>query len=658
MGLQGNGRRAIETIKACGCCFHSLRREAIKSSAMTAECPLPSLIQSLSMALRMRMLRRSPSTFLYHTESHCLKPTTLVFVHFYRLMSTCMDQTANSRESQRKSNRSRGNEQISYHSRDDLKSKTQLASQNSQIFQYPDDTFSRATTLRLQDYLCRKWGLFDSDVARAIEYAPRFVMKIKTLVEAMGRDTELKIGIEDLKAEVETLLKENNTLDEKELFLESIGKKEDGLGSLEIELRSDRGLVAVTRLLERYDFPRTNVFHLIQKQNCLLKCYESELIKTLSALEAYGFSRETLPCLIDSCPSVLDSGYLNKWHPLFSRLKKLPNRAVIIEKILKYCRRFGVEPVGPQNYEENIKFLASHRIGSSYVAKFLQKCPLLFFLNRKSDIEPNIRVLRDAGVRNENIHDVLRKFLNVVTYRVPSLVSKIDYLKSIGLGREDIDHVCSKFPAILGHSVEDKLKPLVHELQSLGFSGHRLVKTIVNNPYVFSMKVGGELSRCVLLLKHLRCRKSIQDKILEQGIIRGSRRVKARVECLTKHGLSHREALKLLEKEPRIIIYDLRCIERKVNFLINDMGFPIRNLIEVPDYLGVNFEKQIIPRHKVIVYLRSRGGLGMEVTLKTMMKLTRNQFYNKYVRPYPDCEKFFGKCNVEEERLGSDWDEK
>ena len=227
---------------------------------------------------------------------------------------------------------------------------------------------------------------------------------------------------------------------------------------------------------------------------------------------------------------------------------------------------------------------------------------------------------------------------------------KIEYLKSIGLIGEDIDNVYSTFHALLAHSIEDKLKPLVTELESLGFTGHHIVKTIVYNPYVFLMKVGGDLSSCVSLLMNLRCRKPLQDKIYKEGIIAGSRRVKERLEYLTKQGLSHREAFKLLEKEPHIIHYDLHSIEEKVNFFISDMGFPIRNLIEVPNYLGVNFHKQILPRYRVIAYLRYKGGLGVEVTLKTMMRLTRNQFYNKYVRPYPNYEQIFGNCIKEEEK--------
>jgi len=46
-------------------------------------------------------------------------------------------------------------------------------------------------------------------------------------------------------------LNEAGTISEVELFLESIGRKEDGTVPAGIELCADRGLVAVTRMLER-----------------------------------------------------------------------------------------------------------------------------------------------------------------------------------------------------------------------------------------------------------------------------------------------------------------------------------------------------------------------------------------------------------------------
>ncbi|GLJ27303.1 hypothetical protein SUGI_0535890 [Cryptomeria japonica] len=528
-----------------------------------------------------------------------------------------------------------------------------------------DDEAILLIAAALEDHLCRKWNLSKADVSRAVKYAPKFVMKVKSLVNSINKNTESD-GLRyeegslknDYRAAVANLFSKDSALNEVGLFLESIGKEEEATEPQQIELCTDRGLVAVTRQLEWYGFPRIDVYSLIQQHEFLLNCCESELEKTLKTLESYGFNRETLSSLLYSCPYILKSEYLNQWHSLFSALHKYPNRASIIEKLLKYCVRFGLEPIGPENYKENIKFLSDNRIRSSSIGSCLEKCPLLFCLNRYTDLEPKIQVLTDCGVRKETVYHILRKYLNFLTYRATSLSLKIEYLKSIGLGREDMDQVFGNFPALLAHSIEDKLKPIVTELQSLGIRDQLLAKTIVDDPSVFSMRSGGELSRCVALLKNLKGRKAIQDRIFQQGLIKGCRLVKSRVEFLTKHGLSHREVLKLLEKEPRIILYDLHSIEEKVNFLTNDMGFPIRNLLSVPNFLGVNFQKQILPRHRVIAYLRSTGSLGVDVNLKEMMKLTRIQFYNKYVRPYPDCEKIFVNCTNEDKKPTTKWKRK
>ncbi|KAF9619802.1 hypothetical protein IFM89_009324 [Coptis chinensis] len=111
----------------------------------------------------------------------------------------------------------------------------------------------------------------------------------------------------------------------------------------------------------------------------------------------------------------------------------------------------------------------------------------------------------------------------------------------------------------------------------------------------------GELSRCLELLKGLKCRVPIEEKILEKGHFRAGFEVKRRVDCLCKHGMILREAFK------------------------------------------------IVLRHNVLEYLRSKGGLGCEVGLRGMIKPSRLRFYNLYVKPYPECEEIFGRFSKDKE---------
>lgn len=90
-------------------------------------------------------------------------------------------------------------------------------------------------------------------------------------------------------------------------------------------------------------------------------------------------------------------------------------------------------------------------------------------------------------------------------------------------------------------------------------------------------------------------------------------------------------------------MYDLEDTEKKIEFLIQRMKYGVDCLHEVPEYLGVNFEKQIVPRYNVIEYLKGKGAIGFEVGLKDIIKPTRLRFYNLYVKPYPENQKIYGR---------------
>lgn len=186
------------------------------------------------------------------------------------------------------------------------------------------------------------------------------------------------------------------------------------------------------------------------------------------------------------------------------------------------------------------------------------------------------------------------------------------------------------------------MRPLVSEIKELGFSGRALRREITRDPRILGMEIG-EFSRCLRLLESLKCRETIKERIMVSGLVRACFEVKLRVDCLCDYGLTRRDALKVLWKEPRVIVYEVEDVERKVEFLVQRIKCGVECLVEVPKYLGVNFEKQIVPRYGVVEYLRGKGAIGFEVGLKDLVMPSRLSFYNLYVKPYPECEKIYGR---------------
>ncbi|XP_010537402.1 PREDICTED: transcription termination factor MTERF15, mitochondrial [Tarenaya hassleriana] len=364
-----------------------------------------------------------------------------------------------------------------------------------------------------------------------------------------------------------------------------------------------RKRVLLTNLLQRYGFTPSSLQNLLSRNNALLSSDLAKIESSLGILIALKIPHKSLISLVCDCPGVLRSEFLSKWQvPLLECGESVASPSVV-RNILEHSSRFGV---GPYRFSE---------------------C---------------LRILRGVGFCDSTISRILGLFPAILMVKELEIHRKIDFLGGIGIPRNSIERFLYVFPEILGLSIENRLKPLLDEFLKMGFSVDDIRREIEREPRVLRLELG-ELSRCLELLRTLKCREVIRERIFSEGVFRAGFEVKLRVDCLCKYGLIRRDAFKVLWKEPRAILYEIEDIEKKIEFLTNTMGFSISCLAEVPEYLGVNLQKHIIPRHNVIDYLRLKGGLGCDIGLKGLIKPSMNRFYNLYVKPYPECERIFGR---------------
>ncbi|RWR73896.1 Mitochodrial transcription termination factor-related [Cinnamomum micranthum f. kanehirae] len=363
-----------------------------------------------------------------------------------------------------------------------------------------------------------------------------------------------------------------------------------------------RRQVSLSNLLQRFGFPPSHLHEFLRKNQFLSDFNRSDIEKSLGTLLSFQLSQKSIVSILVSCPRVLEVGFLKRWEVIFTGLEFSDVNPGIIQKLLEQSGRFKVNP---------------------------------------EEFHRNIQVLKRVGLSNEAVIRVLEENDSWVMMRAADTDSWIQLFMGIGISSYEFDRICYLFPGILGFGIQGRLKRLFEEIEDLGFSRVEARKTIVHDPRVLCVDFG-ELSRCVDLLKNLKCRLPIKEKLLQQGPFRAGFEVKLRVDCLCRHGLIRREAFNVLQREPRAVIYELEDVEKKIDFLLHRMQFGIASIMEVPEYLGVNFEKQIVPRYKVIEYLRSIGALGLKVGLKELIRPTRHRFYNLFVKPYPECEKIFG----------------
>lgn len=367
--------------------------------------------------------------------------------------------------------------------------------------------------------------------------------------------------------------------------------------------RHHRSLISLSSLFQRYGFLPTQLPGFLKKNQFLLNLKPQDIETSFKILLSLKPSQEFLSSVVYNCPSVLQLEFLKKWELEFTKIELPGMTSVAIQNILQVSKKYN-----------------------------LSSC----------DFSRCIMCMKGLGFSDNTVINIFEAFPMVVMMNEDSIRYKMKFLVDIGMENRDLDRICTLFPNFIGLEVRTRLKPLFDEFKDLGFNLDVVRKEILRDPMVLGLEVG-ELSQCLEMLRSLKCRFPIIDSIFRDGVFRAGFEVKMKVDCLRRHGLTYRDAFTVLWKEPRIILYEIEDIEKKIEFLVHTMNFNVLCLVQVPEYLGVNFEKKIVPRFSVIEYLRSRDGLGDDIGLRDLIKPSRLRFYNLYVKPYPECEEMYGR---------------
>ncbi|ONK67391.1 uncharacterized protein A4U43_C06F19680 [Asparagus officinalis] len=372
----------------------------------------------------------------------------------------------------------------------------------------------------------------------------------------------------------------------------------------------NRHQIAAANALLRYGFPRSELLGFIRKNRFLSDSTRSDVESCVRALLSFGLTQNSLTSVLLNCPRALQLGFAEEWRSALLGFGFSAVSPSLISRVLAQSGKFRIEP---------------------------------------EDFCKGARAMRSLGFSDGTIIRVFEELPAAFTREPVEVGRRVEVLVDFGIEKEEVDRICFEFPTFLAFGVDGRLGPLFQEFRGLGFSLNEVKSVLLGNARLLLSMEAGEMSRCSELIRSLKCRAPIKEKILSKGRLRASTDVKLRVDFLCKYGLIKRDAFKVLYLEPRCILYELRDIEKKINFLIQNMGFTVEHLLEFPEYLGVSLDKHTVPRFNVIEHLKSIGGLGFDVQFKHFVRLSRLKFYNLYVKPYPECEKIFGGVVREKE---------
>ncbi|KAI9201293.1 hypothetical protein LWI28_021165 [Acer negundo] len=336
---------------------------------------------------------------------------------------------------------------------------------------------------------------------------------------------------------------------------------------------------------------------------------------------------------------------------------ELPSTVEVMEQRVSFLQKLGltVDDINEyplmlgcsmrKNMIPVLSYLEKIGIQKSKLGEFVKNYPQVLHASVVVELMPVVKFLRGLDVEKQDLGYVLMKYPELLGFKLEGTMStSIAYLVCIGVNPRDIGPMVTQYPYFLGMRVGTMIKPLVDYLVSLGLPIKILARMLEKRVYILgydleetvkpnvdclvSFGIRRELLALVIaqyptiLGLPLKAKMSSQQyffnlklKIDPEGFARVVEKmpqvislnqhvILKPVEFLLGRGIPSGDVAKMVVKCPQLVACRVELMKNSYYFFKSQMGRPIKELVEFPEYFTYSLESRIKPRYE---RLQSKG---------------------------------------------------
>ncbi|XP_055807318.1 transcription termination factor MTERF4, chloroplastic-like [Solanum dulcamara] len=283
-----------------------------------------------------------------------------------------------------------------------------------------------------------------------------------------------------------------------------------------------------------------------------------------------------------------------------------------------------------------VKFLRGLDVEKHDIGYVLMKYPELLGFKLEGTMSTSVAYLVSIGVNPRDIGPMVTQYPYFLGMRVGTMIKPfVDYLVSLGLPKKILARMLEKRTYILGYDLEETVKLNVNCLLSFGISREALPSVIAQYPQILGLPLKAKLSSQQYFL-------NLKLKIDPDGFARVIQRmpqivslqqhvISKPIEFLLDRGFSVEDVAKMIIKCPQLVALHVNLMKNGYYFFKSDMGRPMKELVDFPDYFTYSLESRIKPRYE---RLRSKE---IKCSLAWFLNCSDQRFeerlYGDYIEP-------------------------
>ena len=519
--------------------------------------------------------------------------------------------------------------------------KCEIFNENSSANSKKVAKFSHATRNEAQaallDYLHLTRSIEFMAAENISKNSPRFLEKLLKRVENEEGDIGWSIS----------RLLRYHPINEFEPFFESMGLKPSEYVSLlprDLMFLSDDEL-----LLENYNVLcnygiACNQIGKIYKEAKEVFLYDYGVLSSkLQAFEELGLSQSTIVRYIVSSPYLLLGNVNVEFLQVLEKLKSFGMEISWIEEHL-------LEGI-TYNWKQVLGLLClfgKMGCGKEQLARLIIKHPGILFEGSGDKTLSLIGFLLKVGSTVDQIRLLFLEFPQIqVGIFVLNLRQCFLFLNEIDMEVTEIGKIVCSHALLLGSCTMKKTNTL---LNKLNVGKKRLCRLIQENPQELKNWVlGNRVNPLPESEEDLESKLQKSKFLLNMGFVENSEQMESaiklfqgnggelqeRFDCIMKAGLNQKDVFKMVKLSPEIISQKKDVIQMKIDFFVNDLGYPVTSLVKFPSFLSFSTQRVEL-RLSMYNWLKDQGVVNPKLALRTIVAYSDKYFENHYINLHPN----------------------
>ncbi|WOL16773.1 hypothetical protein Cni_G25561 [Canna indica] len=250
--------------------------------------------------------------------------------------------------------------------------------------------------------------------------------------------------------------------------------------------------------------------------------------------------------------------------------------------------------------------------------------PMLLNMDLHSQLVPRVEFLVELADGDEEAATVLiSKLPALLSYTVEHFRSHVEFWRSVGLTDEQLFKIAVVYPNIFSVSRERKLEPRIELLRQCDMNAEDIFKFLVKAPLFMSLSFQENLSKKLSLLVKIGYKHRTRELAWAFGATTRTscENMQKVIELFLSYGLSCEDILAMSKKHPQVLQYNHESLEKKMEFLIEDLERDIGEILVFPAFLGYKLDDRIKRRYEIKRNVRGKG-----MSLNKLLSVSTERF--------------------------------